>query len=318
MCALPIVSSLVIHSLGELAFQLLQEPHAATLLGITSRGVFMETDSHWVIFLSMEQFRGPLTINMPEFSRLLRNIPAKAVAHTGQGRLILPDVRLDCQAERSTIWRPPAVHTNTVAHPALIRERMKSLVTDVTHLRGGTRPITEAPTQGRDDFYFLLPLLLPGSPYGSAASLTDTISQNVHRLQAVLTTRDPEKVMAAAIPFLGYGRGLTPSGDDVLSGMLLTLNRWLYPSWPTQALLALNQSLTSLAYEKTTTLSANLIECASLGVADERLVASIDYIMEGKTDARDIAMGLVGWGSSSGIDALTGMVIALVATLAFA
>ena len=65
------------------------------------------------------------------------------------------------------------------------------------------------------------------------------------------------------------------------------------------------------AYGRTTTLSANLIECAARGLADERLVACLDWIMTGVGEFNEIAAGVLGWGSDSGTAALAGMGIAV-------
>jgi hypothetical protein len=68
-----------------------------------------------------------------------------------------------------------------------------------------------------------------------------------------------------------------------------------------------------VAYQRTTTLSANLIECAAQGEADERLISVVDGIMTGEPSVADCAKYILDWGSSSGIDALVGMAIVLTA-----
>jgi hypothetical protein len=60
----------------------------------------------------------------------------------------------------------------------------------------------------------------------------------------------------------------------------------------------------------TATLSANLIECASLGQADERLTGALDGLLSGAVDPDRIAASLAGWGSSSGAGVLAGMWLA--------
>jgi hypothetical protein len=66
------------------------------------------------------------------------------------------------------------------------------------------------------------------------------------------------------------------------------------------------------AYRDTTTLSANLIECAALGLADERLIQANDYLAVGNFQLPEISSGLLSWGNSSGVDALVGMIAAFV------
>ncbi|MFN2177092.1 MAG: DUF2877 domain-containing protein, partial [Anaerolineales bacterium] len=63
---------------------------------------------------------------------------------------------------------------------------------------------------------------------------------------------------------------------------------------------------------KTTTLSANLIECAASGLADERLINALDWIKCGSSHkVRTLIDGLLGWGNTSGISAYIGFLFAL-------
>ncbi len=73
----------------------------------------------------------------------------------------------------------------------------------------------------------------------------------------------------------------------------------------------LTRHLLPLAYQKTTTLSANLIECASLGQADERLLLALDGIMTANPDPPTCAAALAAWGNTSGHDALVGMALCI-------
>jgi len=61
---------------------------------------------------------------------------------------------------------------------------------------------------------------------------------------------------------------------------------------------------------QTTYLSSNLIECAILGQADQRLINASDGMMT--AEKCDLAWldGLLTWGSSSGLDAFAGMILA--------
>ncbi|MHB9033823.1 MAG: hypothetical protein ACYC6L_12360 [Anaerolineae bacterium] len=51
-------------AIGSLARRLIAEEKTATFLGISSRGVFLNIGLLWVIFLSYEPIRGPLTLNI--------------------------------------------------------------------------------------------------------------------------------------------------------------------------------------------------------------------------------------------------------------
>jgi hypothetical protein len=71
----------------------------------------------------------------------------------------------------------------------------------------------------------------------------------------------------------------------------------------------LNQRVIDLAYQRTTTLSANLIACAAHGEADERLINAVDGIVTGTPSHAACVECVLGWGHSSGLDALIGMAL---------
>jgi hypothetical protein len=92
---------------------------------------------------------------------------------------------------------------------------------------------------------------------------------------------------------------------------LLTLHRWGKNLLPGIELQEFNRSVVQTARQKTTALSANLIECAANGDANERLIQAFDGIMTGVPGPEKCARLLLSWGNSSGGDALTGMVLAI-------
>jgi hypothetical protein len=124
--------------------------------------------------------------------------------------------------------------------------------------------------------------------------------------------RDEKKSLIGKIlsNFLGYGEGLTPSGDDFVIGFLLSLNRWQDLLWLPAEISSLNHEIVETAYQKTTTLSANLIECASLGQGDARLIDAVDYLICGSVRRNNIVTNLLKWGNSSGVDTFLGMAVA--------
>jgi hypothetical protein len=136
----------------------------------------------------------------------------------------------------------------------------------------------------------------------------------VQLIQA-LNRDEPAALGDALMPFIGRGNGLTPSGDDLLTGLLLMLNRWgaaLYPGLEIR-IQTLNRAAIRASHQKTTLLSANLIECAALGQADERLVTALDGIITGQPEPSACANSLLAWGNSSGSDALAGITLAVMA-----
>lgn len=96
---------------------------------------------------------------------------------------------------------------------------------------------------------------------------------------------------------LGRGPGLTPSGDDVVLGLLLAEARWG---------LVRHEYLVPLAQRRTTTLSANLIALAARGDADERLLELVDWVAAGGPTPEEFLR----WGAHSGEAVLQGVRLA--------
>jgi hypothetical protein len=139
------------------------------------------------------------------------------------------------------------------------------------------------------------------------AAAESRLPGDLRAIQRALAARDGGLLVAALDPFLGWGPGLTPSGDDLAAGLLLALSRWgkeLYPGWKYSDAGA---EIVKAAQLKTTTLSAALIVCAFQGQADERLVQALDGVLTGSPALERCAELLSSWGNTSGGDALVGM-----------
>ena len=133
------------------------------------------------------------------------------------------------------------------------------------------------------------------------------IYENILLLQQYLQEMRLPLVGNILCDLLGVGEGLTPSGDDYVSGVFLSLNRWRDVLIPNEDLVSLNQQVVETAYQATTTLSANLIECAAMGQSDERLIKAIDYLICGGAQKDAVVIDLINWGSSSGVDTFAGI-----------
>lgn len=257
----------------------------AKILGTTSRGVFLLCASNRVIFISKEVFRGPWTINLANPNSNL-TAPASGSFVNWDGQTLGFDhggfrVRISCASE----WAPPS-RLAALLPPDRVMDNLKTIA---------------AKTIERDGFAPLLACLagLPGN-YAVPAELRPA-EQAVREL--ISFENDGRKPLES---FLGVGRGLTPSGDDFIAGYLLAYSRWL----PQINANLLPAGLIEEAYHCTTTLSANLIEAASQGSADERILSAADSLFCGFPDPEIGAAQALAYGSSSGIDALTGMATA--------
>jgi hypothetical protein len=289
-------------SMGGRAAQALTDRPDVTVRGITSRGVYLFAPPHTVVFLTRDPTNGPFTVNVagfPEqFTRLENGSPVRCLAD----RIDLEAEGLSIATKSAEIWQPPAPPT--------------------THLADGERRLALArlarivvETKGWVGLAGFLPGLagIEGlhPPEADPLGLRSALAAG----RRALSAGDARAIFDSLMPAFGRGPGLTPSGDDLWVGVLLALRRGVPGRLPPGQLDWLANAAAETAYRKTTTYSANLIEAAGSGEADERLLAACDAIFAGAPDPQTAARAITHWGSTSGVDTLLGF--ALVATAGF-
>lgn len=286
---------------GDLAAEVLAIDQGVSVLGSTTRGVFLESASRWLVFLSYERFHSPLTVNLPETPISLRELKPKLEGKVSSGMLKIEDIKLAIATQNSQLWRP--LSPEVAALPKL--ERVAKLTRCAGFVLG------EKPDAGFSQVLAAIFNLHDGQYAGDGGNSLPNI--DVPGVQSSVNRQDPEMFLELVTNLLGAGQGLTPSGDDFLIGLLLALNRWKEALWPAANLKELNLQLVENAYRVTTRLSANLIELAADGKGDERLINVVDLLMSDTPIETKAVLDLLGWGSSSGVDAFVGMAVALTA-----
>ena len=290
---------ITVMEMGAIAQTKLALEREASLMGITSHGLFLLLASGWVVFLSPDAYRGPLTLNYRgghnDFGFLKNGSPARVYPD----KISFLETMLTIHTGQASIWQAPPLPKDIL--PPGQRLSQMALVAGQLLARGGA-----------SDFGMLIPAIL-GDEEASKAQ-RNPVLPFMERLQNSLQEGKPTAIAESMQAILGMGAGLTPSGDDVVTGCLLTLTRWGHALAPGLNIRALAQDVCQGAYRKTTTLSANLIECASQGQADERLILALDGLVAGRPDIGAIVACLRDWGSTSGGDTLLGMALAMTIT----
>lgn len=292
-------------TIGQVALQTLSAAHRATIMGATSRGLFLRVQGRpdpapavGIVFLSYEQYRSPLTINLNRATGPIREAEHGSAVTLTATRIYLPNAGISITLRPEIVWTcPPATGA---AHPRLqCTERAHEcaqLVLSANHAHG---------------YGVLLPHLLGLTGREPLSKAERAVLDGVVQLRDALEQKQLAPALDAGRQLLGSGRGLTPSGDDLMLGALLLLNRWPHICGEADFLPRFNHHVVRAAYRKTTALSASLIERAAHGEADERLINVVDAIVAGTSPVSDHLPDLMRWGGSSGIDALVGMVVVL-------
>ncbi|HJW91278.1 MAG TPA: DUF2877 domain-containing protein [Anaerolineales bacterium] len=278
--------------IGNAARQMLEQAPGGRVLGVTRQGAFLQVGEERVVFLSLETWRGPLTVNLAGDPGALKTLSIGDACTVEGGRLHLGDQHLWIDLAHAAAWTLPPRLQQALA-PG---ERQ-------ANLHAVARLLLER--KGRREAGPLLPLAL-GLPLEGLGWPTYSLP-DLASLQAALSAGEPEAICSALEPWLGLGPGLTPSGDDLALGLLLCLNRWGEILAPGVDRAALSCLLPPLAARRTSRLSASLIACAAQGEADERLALALDRMVAGRLEPETCAEYLASWGSSSGCDALAGM-----------
>jgi len=300
-----------ISQIGFFAQQVLERSKGARVSGIASRGIYLQPENDLTLYLSLEEFPGPLTLNFEEGSTRVEKIRAGFSARFKSGEIFFPDENIYISLEGCKIWNSPQVEYRKGLYP-----------------QGLDTALSLAKNIASENPY--LPLLFENPEQIPGAAV---IGERIQNLQIALKTGVSEKITAGSIKLLGLGPGLTPLGDDFLLGVLLTFNRWghifspalpeiqkgvspaqsivEWSSHPNKLIKDLNQIILENTRLKTTQISASLLACAAEGAADERLITVLDgFFSSGDLQEEDIH-NLLKWGHSSGMAVLGGMISVL-------
>jgi len=142
-----------------------------------------------------------------------------------------------------------------------------------------------------------------------AAATPRVLAMFASEIMQALPDGDIVAAAEAAAPLIGLGPGLTPSGDDLLAGMLLALRlRAIAEPRLTAAVERLGGAVRGMAHAGTNRISATLLGDASRGHGFAAMHALIDALATGNRAAA-FASGrsLAALGHSSGWDLMTGL-----------
>jgi hypothetical protein len=286
-------------SSGDVAAEILAIDREASVIGITSKGIFLETSSRWLVFLSFERFRSPLTVNLAETHALPSEVKPKMRVEIVAGMLNFKDINLAIATQNSQMWRAEL----PMAAPLLKSERLVKLTSYAEFILAEKQDV--GLSQILATMFKSSDVLYPDDKRHSPPRI------DVSVVQRSIANREPDSFTRIVSNLLGAGEGLTPSGDDFVTGLLLALNRWEAVLWPEDGLEDVCRQVVGAAYRMTTRLSANLIELAAHGKGDERMINVLDLLMTGIPNESEAIRDLLDWGHSSGVDAFVGMAIAL-------
>lgn len=272
------------------------------VLALFGRSAYLDLDGRIVALASMEFGGGPLTITLDRFDALRPLAVGDAVSLNAGTLRVGPHA---ISLVDAAIWDPalPPVERGRAGGSAsrdlVIRELRSAAPGDsiAALLDEPTEhPAAEAVTLG-------------GLPAAAAppAALLDPLRRGLWVIAEFLEGRADARTAARAVAseIAGRGRGLTPSGDDLLVGIMHAIT-----IWPQVAAGAgepdVRRLLADAAAPKTTRISAAYLDAAARGYAGERWHALVRGLGRSLPAARGAARRVLAVGETSGADALTG------------
>jgi hypothetical protein len=132
-------------------------------------------------------------------------------------------------------------------------------------------------------------------------------------LLAALRVGDRQGIAAGATALAGLGPGLTPAGDDFLLGLMAGLRTW--PQLSVGKGLSVEeacQAIYGAAVDRTNLLSMALLQSAREGMFGEAWHILLAALSQGKAgEVREATDCILGFGGTSGADALSGFLAVL-------
>jgi hypothetical protein len=291
-------SRILVKKAGAFIEPLLNTSQKGRIIGITSKGVFLLFSSR-VIFLTSEAADNPFMLQVQSSDDMPVGIGMGQEVTLQERTLGIAGVDYFCPKNIAVAPKPLA-HASAADLSSRLHESLLAL------FRLLNRPVHT------DSFLFLAGAILDQDVLLDKRS--QTLQEAVLRLRTGALRSDLEDCQRAMTSLVGNGKGLTPSGDDFLCGFLLIKNCLPDIGYPDADFLErLNRTAIELASTRSTWISANMIEAATHRLVDERIGLAVEMVLgQRQVDPGTVAASLESFGNSSGIDAFSGMVAALV------
>ncbi|KAF0111847.1 MAG: hypothetical protein FD147_649 [Chloroflexi bacterium] len=279
--------------IGGLALEALGAGAPGKAVGVTSKGIFLNSADK-ILFLTGAGYKSPFNLQVRQMNDLSNTVVAGDEFTVSDNAILFPLHEIVIDVHRAKLWQPsqPPKNTNSDRTQAerieLILGRMCENDSKKGWLFLGNCGDTDL------------------EPLGSAK---DRIKNITTAFMSSFKISDLTYCLDTARSIIGLGGGLTPSGDDWLAGFMLfhaRIDQSMGKNNPFFA--SLGESLTEMSFQKTTKISANRIEAACRGWAEEIFLDAVDYIVAIEKELSETKIKyIMGFGHSSGVDTCMGI-----------
>ena len=276
--------------IGAAAAESLKNTADGSVVGVTSKGAFLRAADR-ILFLTPADYCSPFNLTLSNADQRFERLAPGDPFTIDDGRIVFPARQMTVQTALAEVWQPPL----PVPVKTSPTQQQKSLGEIARRLR--------QMDAGKGFLFLSQPL---------EETTQDTHLKVYHAandLVACFKKQDREGFMAASGVLLGAGGGLTPSGDDFLAGFFLYHFRYDQAAGRQRVFLAeWCEALTGLAFQKTTTISANRLMFTARGWSEELFLRLIDHLFDPAIPFdEDLIHLLMEFGHSSGVDTFVGI-----------
>ena len=283
-------------TIGKIAHDWLLQSNAAVVWGNTSKGLFLRILNDRIIFLTPFPNYGPVNIVVKNPIPIHWKNEDRIQIIRGVNQITLRNQLDDLQIVIDKIWRTP----NKPAGNISVAEQQNRLLQSAQQLT--------LLKEGKGFSSLLLPVLRNEPADDLNDQWLNHSLSKIMQLKQSLLEKDKPKVLSAARQLIGSGQGLTPSGDDLLTGLFFMQKRWFENiEW----LIEIEEILTCEFQQHTTAQSSTLFVCALQGEAIAFIQEMSDTLMDADTPFDQQAIQLARWGNSSGADVFLGIILAI-------
>jgi hypothetical protein len=288
---------------GTLARRLLQQAGQGRVLASCTGAIYLRTGTGailWIQGRGSPMHRRGIELAAAAVPRVAAGVPFRVERETLR---IGSSISIDLQ--RASPWEPEPVESAVAAGPEELPSRIRELfgTIDTARAREFGRAIPS------------LQKLFDGGLDASSAKTGDPVldAAGPHEIGAALAvrSRDLAALESHAGALVGMGRGLTPSGDDFVGGLLFILRR--VPAFRPGSLVEGACSMVTRWADRTHAISFAILgdHAAGHGTDVEHEIVSGLCEAFPRARLRAAVERLAGIGHSSGWDSLAGMVAAL-------
>jgi hypothetical protein len=279
--------------IGGLAKEVIKTGVQGSVIGVVSKGIFINSGDK-IIFLTSAAYKSPYNIQVRLIEQIADNLNTGDICHLVGDSISFPQSQLTIDLKRAEVWFPDAPKKITCSREQQI-ERVNLLCQKMNGI------------DSNKGWLFLRDI---GSlEIGGLNSENNRIRDAVQSFVENSNASNLPGCLLTASSIIGLGGGLTPSGDDWLTGFMLIQSRVDQSTGIKRSFVdSLGKSLIEMATQKTTKISANRISAACSGWAEEIFLDLVEHILvQDSTFSESQIRLIMEFGHSSGVDTSMGV-----------